>query len=242
MNHFTDTLKIDFKADFPIPKSNNSETMKNKLLPLIFFLCFLICFDCQAQDTLMLMQPKTINPNPRLNEPESFNNIGASTIKKGSIILNNGETFSFSNLTSKNDSVFFTKSNSSQLKFSLSEVNGISKTKTIPGISAAVGGCLGLLSGLLVAAIANPQRTPGEWLIDQIDPEGEEREITSEDLPYIAIGTAAGAAIGAVVGLTIHRGKLIYKSDVEIKVSPVFSMDLNKKDGLLFTLKFNFNQ
>jgi len=216
--------------------------MKNKRFLLIFFFCFLIYFDSKAQDTLMLLQPKTINPNPRLNESESFNNIGTSTIKKGSIILNDGETFEFSKLTLKNDSAFFTKYNSIQSRLPLAEVNGIAQTKTVPGISAAVGGCIGLLSGLLVAAIANPQRTAGEWLIDQINKEEEVREISKEDLPYIAIGTAGGAVIGALVGLTIHRGKLIYKSNIEIKVSPLFSLNPSQNDGLLFTLKFGLNQ
>ena len=215
--------------------------MKNKLLPLIFIQCILISFDCHAQDTLKSNQPKNINPNLQFNPNKSFNNIGTSTIKKGSILLNDGETFPFSNLTLKNDSVFFIKNESLQFKLSLSEVAAISKTKTVPGVSAAVGGITGMLTGLLIGAIANPQRTPGEWLADQINKEGE-REITKEDLPYIAIGTASGAAIGALVGLTIHRGKLIYQNNMEIKVSPVLSLNPNQNDGLLFTLKLNFNR
>ena len=214
--------------------------MKNKLSLLFIFLSFLMFFDAQAQDTLMLVQPKTIDPNPLLNQTGSFNNIGTSTIKKGSIILNNGETFKYSKLTLKNDSVFFTKNNSASISLPLSEVNGISKIKTVPGISAAVGACLGLVSGLLVASVANPQRTAGEWIIDQINQEEEGREITKEDLPYIAIGTAGGAAIGALVGLTIHRGQLIYQSNSKINVTPIFNLNPNQTDGPEFALKISF--
>jgi hypothetical protein len=193
---------------------------------------------CAAQEVL---KPDTIAPQiPKEYQelPDSLNIIGTEPIKKGDITLYDGNVIRFSDLRLSNDTVFFLSKKSSASSLALSEIKGITKTKSSPGIGALSGGIAGLFGGLLVSGIVNPRRTTVEWIDDQIDGEDDVQDIRKEDVPYMAIGTAAGAAIGTLVGLGIKKSTVVYFHNKTVDVLPVIGFGYGEKPAVMLTLKF----
>ena len=213
--------------------------MKNTLPVVISILFILFGVVCPAQETLM--QPAVIPDSQNEQISDSVNLIGSSTIKKGNIILNNGDVIKFSNLNVINDTVFFTKSRSGAGSLPLNNVTGITKTKSRIGLSTLVGGAIGLIAGTLTSSIVNPDRTFGEWLGDQFDGDEEVQEVHKEDAAYIAIGTASGIAVGAVVGLFVHKSTVVYHKNTTLDVFPGLSFSPGQNSRMVLSVKINFN-
>jgi hypothetical protein len=105
-------------------------------------------------------------------------------------------------------------------------------------MGALSGGIAGMFGGLLVSGIVNPRRTTEEWIEDQIDGEEDVQDIRKEDVPYMAIGTAAGAAIGTLVGLGIKKSTVVYFCNRPVDVLPVIGFGYGEKPAVMVTLKF----
>jgi hypothetical protein len=215
--------------------------MKSKLSASISILFILFNYMCSGQDLNSLIPPEDLLVMQNEQLADSVNLIGSSSIKKGNIILNNGDVIKFSNLTVFNDTVFFTKSGSVDGRLPLNNITGITKTKSKPGMGALCGGIAGFFSGLLIGSLVNPERTVDEWIFDQIDGDEEVQTISKEDLPYMAIGTASGIAIGALVGLSLKKSTVVYHKNSKIDVFPGVSFYPNQNTGLMLSVKITFN-
>ena len=166
-----------------------------------------------------------------------FNN--SNRIKKGTILLNNGSRVKYTNLTTAQDSVFFADSKSFYSRLSLSNIEQITRTKSSVGMDILIGGVSGLFTGLLVGSLVYPDRTFGEWFVDQISKVDHEQEITKDESKIIVIGALSGIAIGALVGLTKKKEKVIYQKKTTIDVFPGLTSFNNQDIGLTVTVKIS---
>lgn len=160
-------------------------------------------------------------------------------VKKGTISLDNGTKIKYTNLSTERDSVFFTDSELFNTRLSLDLIDQITRTKSSVGSDILIGGGIGLVSTALVSSIINRDRTTAEWIVDQINNEDEGHTISKEEIPIIAIGTASGIAIGALVGLLKKKEKVIYQKETTMDVFPEFTSLPNQNIGLMLTLKIN---
>ncbi len=157
------------------------------------------------------------------------------TVKKGTLYYNNGDTLKFSTLNFKNDQVMFTDLNGSPASVPLTEIDQINGHINRIGMGALIGGVSGLLVGVLAGSIAYPERSFGEWLIDELTGEDYEGTIRKEEIPIIVGCTLAGVGIGAWAGKG-RKEKTVFKRNADIDVFPgltatpgeanVFSMHL----------------
>ena len=172
-------------------------------------------------------------------QKEKFNLSKIPTIKKGNITFYDGNKTSFSNLSFKNDSVFFSDSLVNKIMLPLTDVDEITKSKSLFLVSTGIGLVVGFLGGIVVAGIARPQRTVDEWVVDQI--EGNEGPgISKEQWPIVGIGTACGAGLGAVTGLFLKKEKIVYKKP-PVDVFPGLTFLPDQKNGFLITIRININ-
>ena len=129
----------------------------------------------------------------------------------------------------------FTDLNGSSASVPLTEIDHIDGHINRTGMGALIGGVSGLLVGVVAGSIAYPERSFGEWLIDQITGEEYEGTIKKEEVPIIVGCTLAGVGIGALAGKG-RKEKTVFKRNADIDVFPgltptpgeanVFSMHL----------------
>ncbi len=143
--------------------------------------------------------------------------------KKGTIYFFNGETTKFETLSFIRDTVFYTDLNGNMFGESLTQIHHIDKRATSPGKAAAIGGVAGLVVGFTAGSIAYPDRSFGEWLIDEINGDEHSHDLKKEEIPIIVGCTLGVAAIGALIG-TNKKEKTIFKNDTSINVFPEMSV------------------
>lgn len=166
-----------------------------------FFLIFLICATgSQAQiEGLFVPQKKAV--------------------KRGTVYFANGETMKFSTLNFRNDRVVFTDQNGTSVSEPLANINQIDGKIDRVGMGALIGGLSGLLAGVVAGSIAYPDRSFGEWLLDELTGEEYDRTMKKEEIPIIVGCTLAGTAIGALAGKG-RKEKTVFKRNADIDVFP----------------------
>jgi len=164
------------------------------------------------------------------------------TIKKGMIILDNGTKVPYTRLSIRHDTAFYTNSEYEFTKLPLIQINQITRTKSGIGNDMLIGGGAGLISSALVSGIIHRDRTTSEWIIDKINDEDEGHTIKKEELPFIAIGTASGIAIGVLVNLLKSKEKVMYNKETTIDVFPELTLLPNQQQNIMLTIKINLKR
>ncbi|MEX2591740.1 MAG: hypothetical protein WD426_03125 [Anditalea sp.] len=124
-------------------------------------------------------------------------------IKKGEIMLTDGTSIEFSQLTVLNDTVVISNSQSRQSKYAANGIYKISKTGNYAVLGAITGGLGGLSGGIT----------------------GTQNWNTHEDLKekktsFIVGATLVGAALGGITGALIKREKIVYKNSTYFSLKP----------------------
>ena len=166
---------------------------------------------------------------------DSINLIGENTIKKGEIFLKSGDKVAFKKLTLVNDSLHFYGDKGNE-KIALNHVISVTRKKSSVSVGAIWGGTLGFLGGAIAGIVANSD-DPANELIAFFS--NKESEFRTEDLPYIGIGMAGGAALGALLGLATQKGKVVYHN-TSAEVFPSFGFNCDKQAQYLLTVRISF--
>jgi len=151
------------------------------------------------------------------------------SVLNGTVYFINGDTSDFRKLNFLHDNVIITDRNRMVVTESLTGIDHIDGHVHMPGMSAIIGGISGIAVGLIAGSIAYPDRSFVDWLIDEINGENEGSTIKKEEVPIILGCAAAGAGIGALVGLT-GKKKTIYRRNVDLDVFPGISLFPGKKE------------
>ena len=150
-------------------------------------------------------------------------------VRNGTVYFTNGDTLDFKELNFLSDNVIIIDRNNAVVTESLNGIDHIDGRLHQPGMAAIIGGISGFAVGAIAGGIAYPERSFGDWLIDQINGEDEGHTIKKEEVPIILGCTAAGAGIGALVGIS-GKKKTIYQRDVEFDVFPGMSLLPGEKE------------
>lgn len=161
-------------------------------------------------------------------------------VRSGTIYFINGETKDFRKLNFLSDNVIITDRNNMVVTESLNGIDHIDGRLHRPGMTALIGGVSGITIGLIAGSIAYPERSFGDWLIDQINGEDDGTTIKKEEVPIILGCAAAGAGIGALIGLG-GKKKTIYKRGVDFDVFPGMALLPGEKDVFSVNLVFRIH-
>ena len=146
------------------------------------------------------------------------------SVSRGQIILTDGTSMSFKQLSVRNDSVIFTDSKSQIAKYPASGVYKISKTGNYAGLGALSCG----LGGLLGSIVGTQNWKNNETL------KGKEGS-------YITTATIVCTLIGGITGAMIKRDNILYKNSSAISFIPQIGTFRNNKPFVSLTIKIPIN-
>lgn len=146
------------------------------------------------------------------------------SINKGKIVMTDGTTENFRNLSVSGNTVKFTNQQNVATEYPGNNVYKITKT----GSYAAVGAITTALGGLAGAYLGTR-----EW--ENYD------ELRGKESSYIIACTIGGAIIGGITGALIKRDKIIYKNPSPLSFYPEFNILQNNKACILLTWKISLN-
>jgi len=144
-------------------------------------------------------------------------------LRKGEIILTDGTSISFRQLSVINDTVVFSNSKMGIQKYSATGIYKISKTGNYAASGALLSGLGGLLGGVL--------GTQG-W--DEIE------ELKDQKTSFIVGATVVCAVIGGITGALIKREKVVYKNSTSFSFHPGLGL-YQDKVNLMLTCRIRIN-
>ena len=147
-----------------------------------------------------------------------------SHVTKGKIILNDGSSLVFRNLSVKDSVVTFTDSQLKTRTYPGSEVYKISRTGNYALLSAVTCGLGGLAGGILGTA---------NW--------SDNPELSGKESSYIIGATLVSTGIGALVGALIKKDKTVYKSSTSFTFNLIPAYNQFNKTNLVLTCRINLN-
>lgn len=180
-----------------------------KKITFLFLLFFLISVQLFSQERNLLLNGKPI--------------------RKGKIILGDGTSVKFRNLTFYDDQLHYTNMHGEVMKRSSSEVFKVTKSRTYAGYGALSGGLSGLLACL-------------QYSVEDTNSYGygytyyKEPLTTSE---WVMV-TAIGAGIGGLVGMLFRNDKTVFQNSSAISFSPSICPNLKNEPIPALTLNLTF--
>ena len=156
---------------------------------------------------------------------QNINKLGSITyVRKGKIVLADGQSYSFRNLNVKDTSLNFSDTKGSAYNKNLNDVYKVTKIGTWAGYGAAMGALSGLLGSLMT-----------------------ERDVVTGELPeaegrggiYLMV-TGGCTVLGGLIGLCFKKEKTIYLNlSATSFYSPVLPENFTRQYPML-TMKFRF--
>ena len=135
----------------------------------------------------------------------------------------------------RNDSVFFICESTDKC-LPVNEVMSVTRKKSTVGDGVIFGSILGLLAGTVTGISVNSDQ-PVEDIVTLFSDDDEIPDLRAEDLPYVGIGIACGAALGTLAGLATKRGKVVYYNNTKVEVFPSIGFNLYQQTQFMVSVR-----
>jgi len=145
-------------------------------------------------------------------------------VSKGKVILTDGTSILFRNLSIRDSIVTFTDSQLQVRTYPGSEVYKISKTGNYALLSAVTCGLGGLAGGILGTS---------NW--------SDYPELSGKESSFIIGATIVSTGIGALIGAFIKKDKTVYKSSTSFTFNLIPARHQFNKTNLVLTCRINLN-
>ena len=145
-------------------------------------------------------------------------------VSKGKIILNDGLSMNFKQLSVLKDTVVFTNSQSQIIKYPAKDVYKITKTGNNAAMGAVTCGLGGLLGGVLGTS---------NWKTVE--------SLKGKEGSFIIGATIVCTLIGGITGALIKRDKTIYKSSSPLTILPGVGLYPDRSMGFFVTCRIPIN-
>ncbi len=143
-------------------------------------------------------------------------------LSKGKIIMNDGSSITFRQLTVQNNTVSFTDSQSEIRTCAGADVYKISRTGNNALLGALTIGLSGMAGGYL--GTRNWKDYP---------------ELSGKETSFIVGAGLISAAVGAITGLLVKKDKTVYKSSTSFGLFPGLNIYGNNKPNFSLTCRIN---
>jgi hypothetical protein len=212
------------------------DTMK----PLHLLIFFLIANFLGAQEIPSDVLEKMEKATRKQNSDQITQEKDVPIIKRGSILLTDGNSFQFRNLRLINDTVSFRDTSRVAYKYPLDNILSITQMKPqiLPGAGYGIvgGGLASAFAGLLIY----PEKDFWETLrVLFNNEEGDGPKLSKKAIPIIIGGSLAGAVIGALVGTSSFKEKIIFQNEQSFGFFPEIMNTPGQCNTLMLTCKIN---
>jgi hypothetical protein len=231
-------MGIEDSSRLDVRSFNNMLTSYQHMKTILLIMVIALPVFSTAQEIPPDLLKKMENTKPdsafdRLNQT-----LWIPVVSKGRITFLDGRSYRFNNISVSGDSVSWSRSKNRMIRKPVSEIKEITEPdpKILNGL--AIGAGIGLFTGLITGALAYPENSFLETLVQIFNAENDFPRISKKAIPVVVGFTVAGSAIGTLVGLDNKR--TVYRIGDAVQVHTELFPVQGQHQGFLMTLSLTF--